>query len=46
MSTRRNHSTISRTRRLIELDTHREVFGWVLGLLADRGLLQGKRVGD
>ena len=25
-----DHSTISRTRRLIDLDTHREVFSWVL----------------
>jgi transposase len=40
-----DHSTISRTRRLIEVETHGEVFGWVLGLLADRGLLKGKRVG-
>jgi transposase len=40
-----DHSTISRTRRLIDLETHREVFGWMLGLLADRGLLKGKRVG-
>src|SRR6202790_830618 len=24
-----DHSTISRTRRLIDLNTHREVFGWV-----------------
>jgi transposase len=39
-----DHSTISRTRRLIDVDTHREVFGWVLGVLADRGLLQGKRM--
>src|SRR6266581_3081965 len=39
-----DHSTISRTRRLIDLDTHREVFGWVLGVLADRGLLQGQRI--
>ena len=39
-----DHSTISRTRRLIDVDTHREVFGWVLSLLADGGLLQGKRV--
>ncbi|MGA7928374.1 MAG: transposase [Candidatus Sulfotelmatobacter sp.] len=31
-----DHSTISRTRRLIDVDTHREVFSWVLGLLADR----------
>src|SRR5438270_10202792 len=34
-----DHSTISRTRRLIHLETHRKVVGWVLGLLADRGLL-------
>ena len=40
-----DHSTISRTRRLIDVETHREVFGWVLALLADRGLLKGKRVG-
>src|SRR5580658_2831198 len=40
-----DHSTISRTRRLIDLETHRQVFGWVLGLLADRGLIRGKRVG-
>ena len=39
-----DHSTISRTRRLIDVETHREVFGWVLGLLADRGLLKGKRM--
>ena len=40
-----DHSTISRTRRLIDVETHRAVFGWVPGLLADRGLIQGKRVG-
>src|SRR3974377_2632816 len=39
-----DHSTISRARRLIDVDTHREVFSWVLGVLADRGLLQGKRI--
>jgi Transposase domain (DUF772)/Transposase DDE domain len=39
-----DHSTISRTRRLIDGDTHREVFGWVLGVLADRGLLKGQRI--
>lgn len=33
------------TRRLIDLETHREVFSWVLRLLADRGLLKGKRIG-
>src|SRR6266576_3352878 len=41
---RPDHSTISRTRRLIDLDTHREVFAWVLGVLADRGLLKGQRI--
>jgi transposase len=30
---------------LIDLETHEQVFAWVLGLLADRGLLQGKRIG-
>src|SRR5229473_2561756 len=39
-----DHSTISRTRRLIDLDRHREVFGWVLSMLADRGLVKGKRI--
>ncbi len=40
-----DHSTISRTRRLIDLETHNQVFSWVLQLLADRGLIQGKRIG-
>ena len=39
-----DHSTISRRRRRIDVDTHREVFGWVLGVLADRGLLKGQRI--
>ena len=39
-----DHSTISRTRRLIDVETHREVFAWALGVLADRGLLKGKRI--
>jgi transposase len=39
-----DHSTISRTRRLIDVETHRAVFSWVLGLLADRGLVKGKRI--
>ena len=29
----------------MDLGTHRAVFNWVPGLLADRGLIQGKRVG-
>src|SRR4051794_2419924 len=40
-----NHSTISRTRRLIDVETHAKVFQWVLGVIADRGLLKGKTVG-
>src|SRR2546426_7649426 len=40
-----DHSTISRTRRLIDLETHRKVFFWVLGRLQDRGLVKGKTVG-
>ena len=27
------------------METHKEVFGWVLKLLANRGLLRGQRIG-
>jgi transposase len=40
-----DHSTISRTRRLIDLETHREVFTWVLGVLAEKGLRKGQTLG-
>jgi len=40
-----DHSTISRTRRLIALETHRAVFTWVLQCLAGAGLLKGKTIG-
>ena len=40
-----DHSTISRTRRLINLETHRAVFTWVLQRLADAGLVQGTTIG-
>src|SRR5216684_3878286 len=40
-----DHSTISRTRRLIDVETHQAVFCWVLELLAEKGLLKGKTVG-
>ena len=40
-----DHTTISRTRRLIDLETHRQVFAWVLELLADAGLVKGKQIG-
>jgi len=40
-----DHSTISRTRRLIDLETHEAVFTWMLQRLADAGLVKGKTVG-
>jgi transposase len=40
-----DHSTISRTRRLIDLETHQAVFTWMLQRLADTGLVKGKTVG-
>lgn len=40
-----DHSTISRTRRLIDLETHQRVFVWVLERLAKGGLLVGKTLG-
>ena len=40
-----DHSTISRTRRLIDVETHQRVFTWVLQRLATEGLLVGKTVG-
>jgi transposase len=39
------HSTISRTRRLIDYETHQQVFQWVLKVLADYDLISGKTVG-
>src|SRR6266849_1124178 len=39
-----DHSTISRTRRLIDVETHRKVFLWVLRMLAEEGLLKGNTV--
>lgn len=40
-----DHSTISRTRRLIALETHRAVFTWVLQCLGSTGLITGKTIG-
>jgi transposase len=40
-----DHSTISRTRRLIDLETHRTVFTWVLQCLGSAGLIKGKTLG-
>jgi transposase len=39
-----DHSTISRTRRVIDLETHRAVFTWMQQRLAEAGLLKGKTV--
>jgi transposase len=39
-----DHSTISRTRRLIDVDTHRAVFTWVQERLVEAGLIKGKTV--
>ena len=40
-----DHSTISRNRRLIDVQTHQAVFTWVLQVLAKRKLLDGKTLG-
>ena len=40
-----DHSTLSRTRRLIDVETHEAVFTWVLERLAEAGLVAGKTVG-
>src|SRR5216684_3912597 len=39
-----DHSTISRTRRLIDLETHRAVFTWVQQRLVAAGLLKGRTI--
>ena len=39
-----DHSTISRTRRAIDLETHRAVFTWVQERLVEAGLLKGKTI--
>src|SRR5215469_9122213 len=39
-----DHSTISRTRRLYWLETHKAVFRWVLKILREEGLLSGRTV--
>lgn len=40
-----DHSSLSRTRRLMSVETHARVFQWVLGVLAKKGLLRGKTLG-
>jgi transposase len=40
-----DHSTISRTRRLMDVETHQAVFQWVLAVLAEKNLLKGTTMG-
>ncbi len=40
-----DHSTLSRTRRLIDMETHQEVFDWVVKVLTQSGLVEGKTIG-
>src|SRR3954463_10985374 len=40
-----DHVTISRTRRLIDGETHQRIFSWVLERLAQSGLIKGKTIG-
>src|ERR1700723_2219650 len=40
-----DHVTISRTRRLIDGETHQRIFTWVLERLAQGGLVKGKTIG-
>src|SRR6202162_6289239 len=40
-----DHVTISRTRRLIDAETHQQIFAWVLERLAQAGLIKGKTIG-
>ena len=39
-----DHSTVSRTRRLFWLTTHKAVFRWVLRILVEEGLVRGQTV--
>jgi len=39
------HSTLSVIRNRIDVETHQEVFTWILQRLAERGLLKGKTIG-
>jgi transposase len=39
-----DHSTVSRTRRLVWVETHKAVFRWVLKVLVEHGLVKGQTV--
>jgi transposase len=40
-----DHSWLSRTRSRLSLEVHDQVFSWVLGRLAEHGLIKGERIG-
>lgn len=40
-----DHSWLSRTRARLPAEVHEQVFGWVLKLIAEQGLVQGERIG-
>ncbi len=40
-----DHSWLSRTRSRLPHEAHEKVFGWVLQLVAERGLVKGERIG-
>ena len=39
-----DHSTVSRTRRLVPVETHKAVFRWVVKILGKEGLLDGQTI--
>jgi len=39
-----DHSTISRTRRLYWLETHKAIFRWVIHVLSEEGLISGQTI--
>jgi len=39
-----DHSTISRTRRLLPVETHQAVFRWFVRVLVEEGLIQGQTI--
>ena len=40
-----DHSWLSKTRSRLPHEVHEKVFGWVLSLVAERGLVKGERIG-
>ncbi len=40
-----DHSWLSRTRSRLPAEVHEQIFGWVLKLIAERGLVKGERIG-